>query len=146
MRLREKGYTDSRVNSVIEQLTSVKILDDERFAADWARFRDRLRPSGTWLLRQELRDKGIHDKLIATTIDQRETSTWFENIGLVWDGRPIERHLAEQVAGQWAKKTKRLPEEKRKARVLHALERRGFAADAAWAAIKITVGGDYIDE
>lgn len=135
-KLRLKGFDDHQANSVVATLLEARLLDDERFARDWVRYRDRLRPSGEWLLRHELHEKGLAERLIEQTIANRQTPEWFEEIGLTWDGRSIELHLAQQIVESRERRMTNLTPEKRITRLAGVLERRGFHPPIIWQAVK----------
>lgn len=126
-RLQRAGLGSNEINSIIIQLTEVDILNDSRFARDWARSRDRLHPIGNWLLQRELSEKGVTEEVITRTLDERETPEWLEEVGLIADGRQLELILAEQLvqkrrsrlAGQDGLKTKQ--------HLAQFLGRRGFS-------------------
>lgn len=136
-RLRDKGWSDLVANSVVGQLSELGILDDARFARDWVRYRDRLRPSGEWLLKHELEEKGLDERLIKEVLARRQSSDWFEEIGLRWDGRPIERHLCEQVAQRRSRRLIGLDEQKRRQRLAQLLARRGFKPGDVFSVLKL---------
>ncbi len=138
VRLKEKGYEDTVINSTIGQLLEVRLLDDERFARDWVRYRDRLRPSGEWLIKHELEEKGLDERIISRALAARQTPEWFDEIGLRWDGRPIDRHLCEQVAAKRIRRLGDIDEQKKKQRVAALLARRGFKPSDVFGSLKIT--------
>lgn len=136
VKLGERGYDDLQANSVVGQLLEIGLLDDERFARDWLRYRDRLRPSGEWLLRHELNEKGLDERLIQAALEQRQTVEWRREIGLPESGE-LERLLAEKVVLPRARRLNSdLPREKKLARLTGLLERRGFSPDVIFAAAK----------
>lgn len=125
-RLRDKGWPDIVANSVVGQLLELQIIDDRRFARDWVRYRDRLRPSGEWLLRHELEEKGLDKRIVDDSLAMRQTPEWFEEIGLRWDGRKIDALLCEQVVAARSRRMTDIDEEKRRSRLVGLLARRGF--------------------
>lgn len=130
-RLQKAGYLSLEINSVIEQLTKVDVLNDGRFAKDWVRWRDRTRPSGAYLLKQELKEKGLEMDLIDCTMELRESSEWRADIGLSDNERSIDYLLAESlVAKKWPKLV-HLEKNRRMSRLLNLLARRGFSSSIA---------------
>ncbi|MDO8471860.1 MAG: RecX family transcriptional regulator [bacterium] len=130
-RLQRAGLGSNEINSIIIQLTEVDILNDSRFARDWARSRDRLHPIGNWLLQRELNEKGVTEEVITRTLDERETPEWLEEVGLIADGRRLELILAEQLV-QKRRKRVAVPEDrsaalKTKQHLAQFLGRRGFS-------------------
>src|SRR3972149_931095 len=63
-KLKQKGIIDSEINKVISVLKENKLLDDKEFAKMWVRDRNLLKPSGSYLLKMELRKLGIADGVI----------------------------------------------------------------------------------
>jgi regulatory protein len=55
---------------VLERLSAAGLLDDEAFARYWVENRETFRPRGRRALRQELRQKGIDDELIAEILNE----------------------------------------------------------------------------
>ena len=60
-KLKSKKIPDSEIKKVIAVLKKNKLLDDKEFAKMWVRDRNTLRPSGSFLLKLELKKKGIAD-------------------------------------------------------------------------------------
>jgi regulatory protein len=58
-RLERDEWSEEVIARVIERLVELKLLDDAQFAADWVGARERSKPRGAHLLKQELRQKGI---------------------------------------------------------------------------------------
>ena len=72
-RLTGAGYRPALVEGAIERLTDLGVLDDRAFAEAWIASRDRARPRGERVLRQELLQKGIERSLIDELLEQRRT-------------------------------------------------------------------------
>jgi regulatory protein len=73
-RLVRAGYRRELVDSAIERLLELGILDDRAFAEAWIASRDRARPRGERVLRQELVQKGIDRALIDELLEERRTA------------------------------------------------------------------------
>jgi len=58
-RLRDAGYRADLVEGALDRLTELGYLDDAAFARAWVESRDRTRPRGARVLRDELRRKGV---------------------------------------------------------------------------------------
>ena len=72
--LHRKGYSPETVETAIRRLTERGYLDDTAFARWWAENRAQFRPRGPYLLRQELRRKGVTSATIDDTLaEQAET-------------------------------------------------------------------------
>ena len=63
-RLVRKGYSESIASGEMQRLVGTGLLDDEAFAEFWISNREQFRPRGQYALRQELRQKGIDDRII----------------------------------------------------------------------------------
>lgn len=63
-KLETKRIEDKEIEKVISVLKKNKLLDDEEFAKMWVRDRNLLKPSGSYLLKMELRRLGISDEII----------------------------------------------------------------------------------
>lgn len=66
--LREKRVPEQAHEHILERLSSAGLLDDLAFVQYWVENRETFRPRGRRLLRQELRQKGIGNELIAETL------------------------------------------------------------------------------
>ena len=130
-RLQKDKVEPNKINSVIEQLTKVRIIDDARFAQDWVRARDRLSPRGKFLLRQELQDLGITKDLIESTIDCRETEEWSNEIGLNFSDEPVDKRLAQNIVQKYLTKNS-IETDKEKNRLIGKLARRGFSPNIVY--------------
>jgi regulatory protein len=63
-RLRRGGFSPDIIGTVMARLKELGLVDDVAFARFWRESRDSRRPSSRWLLRQELRRKGINSEII----------------------------------------------------------------------------------
>lgn len=138
-RLKERGLPGFQIDSVLQQLTQLKLLDDERFARDWVRWRDRTRPSGAYLLRHELEEKGVDAALIEAILETRETAGWREDIGIENPDRPVDELLAAELVARRQQRMADLPPEKRQRRLIDLLLRRGFSYAVALKAVRPVV-------
>lgn len=135
MRLQERGLEGFKVDSVMQQLTSLGLLNDERFARDWVRWRDRTHASGAQLLRYELQEKGIDEELVSQVLVARETPEWREEIGVdLHDSTDLS--LARDLVRRRRQRMTAIDAEKQKQRLLGLLTRRGFSPGVAYKAIK----------
>ncbi len=67
-RLKRKGFESQAVNTVIADLSELGLLDDAKFARDWAESRMTFRPMGPDRLRAELLAKGVERETIDTIL------------------------------------------------------------------------------
>jgi regulatory protein len=68
--LKGKGFTPDVIDGVVERLADVGLLDDRAFAHYWLENRTDFRPRGERALRQELRQKGVPDDIIAEVLSE----------------------------------------------------------------------------
>lgn len=71
-KLKQKGIFDDEIKKVIAVLKKNKLLDDDNFAKMWVRDRNLLKPTGSFLLKIELRKLGIADGEIETAISEQD--------------------------------------------------------------------------
>ena len=124
-RLLTHGYRADLVESCLERLLDIGILDDEAFARTWVESRDRARPRGERALRSELVRKGIDRQLTDEVLEARETNQ--PDADAEAARRVLERHAhaLARVADPRA----------RRQRAYALLARNGFDSEIAVAAI-----------
>jgi regulatory protein len=66
-RLEKRGFGDV-VDAVVAKLKAQKLLDDTAFARLWRNDREYFRPKGARLLKQELRQKGVSEEVVNSTL------------------------------------------------------------------------------
>ncbi len=72
-KLKSKRISESEIQNVITALKRNKLLDDAEFAKMWVRDRNLLKPSGSYLLKLELKKLGISESDIEAALgDQNE--------------------------------------------------------------------------
>lgn len=111
-RLKEVGYTEQTVESVVQKLLDARVLDDSRYLENFISMR--VKRMGTRRIRQELMQKGISQPLIDEALEE------------------IDRDALLESAVKHAKKAlARKTEDKRHQRNLAyaALARRGYKPD-----------------
>ena len=114
-KLKEKGFPKDIVHTVIQDLKRINYLNDSEFAKAFVESRLNHNPKGKMLLRHELSQKGVENKIIDEVIGEKISPEKEEDIA---------RLLAEKV---WQKK-KNVEKNKRKAKTYNYLARRGFPA------------------
>ena len=116
-RLRGKQLPAEAVERVLDRLQGAGLLNDETFAREWLRARTRAGALGSRRVRQELKQKGVADEVIAA----------------VWaaDGPANEGESCEELARKKWRTLKTLPRETARQRLLGFLTRRGFALEDA---------------
>jgi regulatory protein len=71
-RLRDAGYRPELVEGAVSRLAELGYLDDEAFARAWVESRDRARPRGARVLRDELRRKGVAGPTVEAVLAARD--------------------------------------------------------------------------
>jgi regulatory protein len=122
-RLSGAGYQPALVAGAIERLLALGMLDDRAFAEAWIGSRDRARPRGERVLRQELIQKGIDRELIDELLEERRTGE---------EGAATEPdvHAARRLLERNARSLERVADPRqRRARAYALLARNGFDPD-----------------
>lgn len=135
-KLQARGLSGFQIDSIIVQLTEIKLLDDARFARDWVRWRDRNHPSGVLLLKHELREKGVSRDLIQKVLEEREGAEWRELLGVKKLDEPVDLILAKRLVNKRHTQFSDLSPEKRQQRLMGLLSRRGFSSNTIYSVIK----------
>jgi len=107
--LKKKDIEDAVIDEVLERLQRGGLINDLEFAQLWVENRSEFRPRGSRALRMELRQKGIHDKIIEKVIINID-----------------EDHLAYQAAAKQARKYQQLEWQDFRKKMYGFLARRGF--------------------
>ena len=110
--LRGKGVDEGVSEQVLLRLRASELVDDTAFARYWVEDRERFRPRGRRLLRQELRRKGISNHLIDEVLSDVE------------EGRSAYEAALQRVS-RWAS----LDDETFGEKMYSFLRRRGFEYD-----------------
>lgn len=81
-KLLTKDFSESDINTVLQQLSAENLQSDERFAESYVRSR-KLAGFGPKRIEIELRERGIEAELIIECIDSR-SSDWYDQMIAVW--------------------------------------------------------------
>lgn len=79
MRLREKGWGETAIESSIERLSNEGFIDDTAYAQQWANQRVKSKAKGKLWVKQELRQKGISKPLIEDALNSISEEEEFES-------------------------------------------------------------------
>lgn len=109
-RLTRKNFESDSINRIIERLKQSKLIDDDAFARAWIESRTFGSPRSAYVIKRELRIKGI-------SVDTAETAV--ENLD---DAESVMKAAAGR-AGRFSK----LPVEEAKRKLADFLHRRGFS-------------------
>jgi regulatory protein len=114
LRLRREKLRPETIDSLVADFTTQGLLNDADFARAWVGSRTNLRPKGVFLIRRELREKGVDDDHIDAALAQ-------DYPGELEVARPLAEARATALAGEdWARFRQKLGV---------YLKRRGFAND-----------------
>lgn len=119
-RLKRDEWTEEVIERVIERLQREKLLNDSHFAEVWVEHRSLSRPRGAYMLRQELRQKGLNRETIDAALPDAD--------------QEIENAVAavERKLRGWST----LDERTQRTKALEFLQRRGFNYSTARAALQ----------
>jgi regulatory protein len=113
-KLKQKEFAAPIIEEVLDRLEQEKLVDDDLFAKEWTRQRMEGQRKGKLWIRQELRQKGITNELIAEVLDDVSADAEFDT------ALTAGRKKWKQVRGD-------VQEKKRK--TFPFLMRRGFSMD-----------------
>ncbi|OQX85357.1 hypothetical protein B6D60_07890 [candidate division KSB1 bacterium 4484_87] len=115
-RLLDAGYEEMIVELVVTDLLRLGLIDDEKFSRLFARTKMMTKPMGSFLLKRELKQKGIAEEIVEKTIDEiyRENN---------------EYEVAQKIAKKKKRQLTKIEEAKAKKKVSDLLARRGFSWD-----------------
>ncbi|MBN1400299.1 MAG: RecX family transcriptional regulator [Anaerolineae bacterium] len=110
--LQRKEFGEEAIDEVLARLKRTHLVDDLAFARSWVENRESLRPRGPWMLKAELRQKGLSDQIIdAVLVDLDEEASALK--------------ASEAAVRRYA----RLSEQVFRRRLWGYLQRRGFGYD-----------------
>ncbi|MDJ0720987.1 MAG: regulatory protein RecX [Desulfobacterales bacterium] len=118
-RLNQRGFDRVAVDHTLTTLLDKNYLDDERFARNWVHDRTRHAPRGSRLMAQELKQKGIDGRVIASVLTRAD-----------------EDALASSCLRRKRRRWRRLEDKVRRQKMLAYLSRKGFAYDVSLNAVE----------
>ncbi len=110
--LRRHQYDDEAIKNIIDDLTDVKLIDDDAFATYWVEQRETFRPRSRLALLQELGQKGIERDIVTEALSDL-------------DEAEAARRVAQKQAGRW----RGLSEPEWRTRMTRYLLRHGYPYD-----------------
>ena len=72
-RLKDKGYVPGVITGVIEGLRKRGLVDDAKFARFWVDSRMHLKPVGDYILKRELKQKGVGESIVEAALRAKES-------------------------------------------------------------------------
>ena len=112
-----RDFEQPVVEQVLASLERYGYLDDAEFARQWRNSRERRKPRGAFLLRRELRGKGVSDELIDATLVGLDEADGAYRAGQ----KPARRWLAGDA----------MPYTEFRRKMWEYLRRRGFGSGVA---------------
>jgi len=100
-KLKNKGFDESLIKQTTDDLQQQGLLSDERFAESYLRFR-RNKGHGPIRIKQELRQRGVSDDIIAAIVIEDEAE-WFDLACTVREkrfGKAFPESVAERAKQQ----------------------------------------------
>lgn len=128
-RLKQR-FSEDETNDALAYLKELGYLDDLRFAKNYVQYRNRMRPTGNYLLRFELRKKGICDIFIEQVLNPPD----------------VQYKLAEVLAEQRLGSLQRYEDLVRRRRLYGLLERRGFPSSVVKSVVRDLLDRDLENE
>lgn len=108
--LKAKETSEAVIDAAVEKMAAMGYLDDAAFARYWVENRSQFKPLSHRALRQELRQKGLADAVIAEVLDEQN-----------------ESELAHKAATTQLRKLRNQPLREFKTKMNAFLQRRGFS-------------------
>ncbi|MFA7170109.1 MAG: regulatory protein RecX [Candidatus Paceibacterota bacterium] len=125
-RLKEKGFDRSLAQEVIAELRKFKYLDDESFAESYINDRVNFRPAGKFVIRNELKKRGISTDVIENKLKELLDSE-------------KELSLAENLIRKKIKIINSREPQRIRNKLLYALRSRGFSSEIISQALQNTL-------
>ena len=122
-KLQEKGIEGGLAEEVMDELKRFHYIDDEKFAESYINDRINLRPAGKFLIKMELKARGVREP----TIDQKLEE-------LVSDERELE--MAQALVRKRINGLRPQESEKDRIKLMNYLKARGFSAGTISQAIQ----------
>ena len=119
--LMRKGCSPEHISAVLCRLEEESFLDDARFSREWLENRSAFRPRGVSLIKAELRQKGVSNEVIETSLAQAYLQE-----------SELALKAAQRVVGRYAA----LPQETFRLRLGAFLQRRGFSFAVASSTVR----------
>lgn len=131
-RLKTKGHDSGVVGAIVEELKKKGLVDDAKFAQFWINSRMHLKPVGDYILKRELKTKGVSSATVEAALRSR---------GAEYD----EYGAAKNIAMERFKRLGRIDRRKAAKRVYDFLLRRGFKYDCVRRVIEELMNLSYDD-
>lgn len=120
---RKKELTDDIVSEIITKLKKYNFIDDRSFTKSWVESRIKYKNKPIWVIRSELKQKGISEDLINKVLPKTEI-------------RETDLESAKKLASKRKDFYRNLDTKKRNEKVMNYLLRKGFSWDVVKKAVK----------
>lgn len=127
-KLAQKGYPRSVIDTVLDRLAEVRLVDDAAFAEQWVHSRHTYSGKGRRALATELRRKGIDDSTSSEALSQISADDERERAAEL-----VRKKLVRTTSADIADRDDR---EKLMRRLVGMLARRGYPAGLSFAVVK----------
>lgn len=81
-KLRERGFSPEAIENAVARMQELGYLDDRDFADRWVESRQTYRPRSVRMLKQELRQKGVDQEIIESTLDEAGVDEFSDALSL----------------------------------------------------------------
>lgn len=125
-----KDTLESEIQKVVNRLKELNYLNDSSYAKDYITSRVEFRPRGKFLIKKELKTKGIHPELIEKILNE------------VYEDEEIP---ALEALKSRIKRLQNEPHQKQKERLMRFLASRGFKIDTIYKVIHTWYSEHEID-
>ncbi|HUD44057.1 MAG TPA: RecX family transcriptional regulator [Patescibacteria group bacterium] len=139
--LLKKKASPEVIEKIISKLKEQRFLNDETFARMWVESRSRTKPRSHYLLKLELRQKGINDEIIEKILNNEQRAKSKDEIFFSEKEIPSDIELAKSLVEKKIKKYKGLQRQEIYQKLGGVLGRKGFS----WCIIKRCID-DALDE
>lgn len=120
-RLKRKNFSEEIINKALVFLKEKSFIDDALFARAWIESRIK-KPLGLRRLKEELRQKGVDEKIIRRCLEEAGKNY-------------PQQDIAANIARERFNKSKNIEPQKAKRRIFAYLLRRGFSYDVVMEAL-----------
>lgn len=97
IRLRKRGYSPEAIDVAVQRTREWGYLDDQKFAEFWVDNRTTHKPRGKRLLRQELREKGVEQRIIDEILDDADIEEYDAALQLARKRNDSLTHLSHDL-------------------------------------------------
>lgn len=117
-----KNFVDETINVALKRLVDLKFINDEEFARLWIESRQKHKGKSKFILKSELRMKGLKDDQIQPLLNEAQED--FETAKIAYDKK-------KRILGN-------LPSEEFKKKMAAFLQRRGYSWEVVSKLLKVT--------